>query len=225
MEEHDGHRERMRKQFLTHGLDVMRDYEVLELLLFYAIPRKDTRPIARALLDHFGSIAAVLEASPQELKAIGNLGDNAAVLLRLIAPLSRRYLLSRTEKGVILDSTQAWGRYLIPYFFGKTEELVYLLCLDAKNKLLACRLLHRGSINSVTLSIRRAAEVAIACHATTVVLAHNHPSGMALPSDADYQTTDLLQRALTPLEIVLADHIIVADDDYVSLRDSGYLRD
>lgn len=225
MAEHDGHRERMRKQFLTHGMDALRDYEVLELLLFYAIPRKDTRPIARKLLEQFGSIAGVLEASPQALQAAGPLSENAAILLHLIAPLCRRYLLSRTDKGVILSNTKDCGRYLIPYFFGETEELVYLLCLDAKNKLLGCQLLHRGSINSVTLSIRRAAETAMACHASTVILAHNHPSGLALPSDSDYQTTDLLKNALAPLDIVLADHIIVADDDYVSLRDNGYLRD
>lgn len=223
MIDHSGHRDRLRKRFLTHGLDVLQDHEVLELLLFYAVPRKDTNALARTLLQHFGSIAAVLEAPLSELKAVGGIGDSAAVLLHLITPLSRRYLLSRNEKGICLDTTQACGEYLLPYFFGATEELVYVLCLDAKCKVLTCRLLHTGSVNSSAVSLRKVAEIAIGCAATSVVLAHNHPSGLALPSKADKETTLLLKNTLEPLEILLADHIIVADQDFVSMADNGFL--
>ena len=225
MGEHDGHRERLRKQFLDHGMESMRDYEVLELLLFYAIPRRDTNALARQLLKHFGSIAAILEASPAELKNVAGIGENAAVLLRLITPLSRRYLQSRTDKGIILNSTRACGKFLIPYFLGEVDELAYLLCLDAKHKLLTCRLLHRGSVNAVAVSLRKAAEIAMACNATSVVLAHNHPGGLALPSDEDYATTNQLREAMKLLGIRLEDHIIVADDDYVSMADNGYFLD
>ena len=223
MGEHDGHRDRLRKRFLTHGLDVLQDHEVLELLLFYALPRKDTNDLARKLLKHFGSISAVLEAPLSELKAVGGIGDNAAVLLHLVTPLSRRYLLSRNDKGICLSTTQACGEYLLPYFFGASEELVYILCLDAKCKVLACRLLHTGSVNSAAVSLRKAAEIAISCNATSVVLAHNHPSGLALPSKADQETTILLKNTLEPLEILLIDHIIVADHDFVSMADNGLL--
>lgn len=223
MGEHDGHRERLRKRFLAHGLDVLQDHEVLELLLFYALPRKDTNDLSRKLLKHFGSISAVLEAPLSELKAFEGIGDNAAVLLHLITPLSRRYLLSRNDKGICLATTQACGEYLLPYFFGATEEMVYILCLDAKCKVLACRLLHKGSVNAAAVPLRKAAEIAIGCCATSVVLAHNHPSGLALPSKADEQTTLMLKSTLEPLEIMLIDHIIVAENDFVSMADNGLL--
>ncbi len=221
MHDHDGHRSRLRSRFLSHGLDALQDHEVLELLLFYALPRKDTNALARVLLKHFGSIAAVLEAPIQELKAVGGIGENAAILLQLITPLSRRYLLSRTEKSVCLTSSQACGEYLLPYFFGATEEKVYLLCLDGKCKVLACRLLQSGTVNAAAVSLRKAAEVAIACNATAVVLAHNHTSGLALPSRADMEVTDQLRATLKPLEITLVDHIIVADGEYISMMESN----
>ena len=225
MAEHDGHRERLRQRFLTHGLEPLQDHEVLELLLFYAIPRRDTNAIARKLLSHFGSISAVLDAPMQELQAVAGIGENAATLLELIAPLSRRYMLSRTECGTPLNSIKAWGEYLIPYFFGVTQEQIYLLCLDAKWKVLACRMLQEGSGNSVYLPIRKAAEIAMNCNANSVVLAHNHPCGLATPSGPDYATTDTLVQAFEPLGIRVADHIIVANNQFVSLRASGYLRD
>ena len=220
MIDHSGHRQRLRSRFLTHGLDVLQDHEVLELLLFYAQPRKDTNATARLLLDHFGSIAAVLEAPLAELKAVAGIGEHAAVLLHLITPLSRRYLLSRSEKGICLTTSKDCGEYLMPYFFGATEELVYLLCLDAKCKVLACRLLQSGSVNSAAVPIRKAAEVAMACNASAVILAHNHTSGLALPSRADIEVTELLRNTLEPLEIQLVDHIIVADGEFVSMMDT-----
>lgn len=221
MMDHSGHRARLRSRFLEHGLDVLPDHEVLELLLFYALPRKDTNLLARQLLDHFGTIAAVLEAPLEELQTVAGIGENAAVLLHLITPLSRRYLLSRTEKNVCLSTSKDCGEYLLPYFFGATEEQVYLLCLDAKCKVLACRLLQSGSVNSALVPLRKAAEVAMACNASAVILAHNHTSGLALPSRADIEVTELLRSTLEPLEIKLVDHIIVADGEYVSMMDSN----
>ena len=224
MGEYDGHRERLRRHYLDHGMDALRDYEVLELLLFYAIPRKDTQPIARKLLSHFGSISAVLEADPQDLKEVGGLSDNAALLLRMMPALSRRYLVSRSEMGVVLNNTKATGKFIVPYFHGETEEMVYLLCLDLKQKLIACRLLQKGNINTVSLPIRKAVEIALHTNAAAVILAHNHPGGVALPSNADYEATKQLSDALEPLGIPLLDHVIVADVDYVSLRDNGFIR-
>lgn len=223
MRDHSGHRGRLRARFLTHGLDALQDHEVLELLLFYAQPRKDTNGLARTLLDHFGSISAVLEAPLSELKAVGGIGENAAILLHLITPLSRRYLLSRTEKHTSLTTCQACGEYLLPYFFGATEEQVYLLCLDSKCKVLACRLLQTGSVNSASVPLRKAAEIAMSCKASAVVLAHNHTSGLALPSRADIEVTELLKATLEPLEIQVVDHIVIADGEFVSMMDSNLL--
>lgn len=223
MGEHDGHRDRLRKRFLELGLDALQDHEVLELLLFYALPRRDTSGLARELLHYFGSIAAVLEAPLPELQSVDGIGESAAILLHLITPLARRYQLSRSNKNVCLDSTQACGEYLLPYFFGATEELVYILCLDAKCHVLACRLLQTGTVNSASFSLRKAAEIAMACNASTVVLAHNHTSGLALPSKADMETTFMMKNALEPLGIVLADHVVVADNDFVSMADNGLI--
>lgn len=224
MGQHDGHRQRLRQRFLELGPDALQDSEILELLLFYALPRCDTRPIAEALLQHFGTIAAVLDAPRQELKTVGGIGDAAAALLYLINPLARRYLLSRSVKGVVLVTSQACGEYLLPFFFGAKEELVYALCLDARCQALGVRLVQRGSLNSASFSIRSVVEAAISLEAVSVVLAHNHTSGVALPSQADVEATHRLAAALEPLEILLADHIVVADGDFVSMADSGFLR-
>lgn len=223
MGDHDGHRERLRKRFLKDGLDVLQDDQVLEILLFYALPRRDTNALARTLLKHFGSIAAVLEAPLWELKKVGGIGDNAAVLLRLITPLARRYLLSRSEVGQVLKDTQACGAYLIPYFFGARSETVYILCLDAKCKVLACRLLQEGGINSAGFSLRKAAEVALSTNASSVILAHNHTNGVAVPSQTDVETTLKMKETLEALGVYLADHIVVADSDFVSMADNGLL--
>lgn len=224
MGDFSGHRERLRQHYLDHGMDALRDYEVLELLLFYAIPRKDTQPIARELLAHFGSLSAVLDASPNELRAIDGIGESAAFLMQMIPHLSRRYQLSRSAMGVVLNSTKATGKFVVPYFHGETEEVVYLLCLDSKQKLISCRQIQRGSVNVVQLPIRKVIETALNANAVSVILAHNHPGGMALPSTEDYRATDLLMEALAPLQIPLLDHVIVAEGDYVSLRDDGYIR-
>ena len=223
MGEHDGHRQRLRERFFEFGLVVFQDDQVLELLLFFAIPRQDTNAIARKLLKHFGSLSAVLEADSQELKAAGCVGEQASMLLQLIRPLARRYMLSCSEKGQLLNSTQACGEYLLPYFFGATEEQVYLLCLDARCRVLTCRLLQRGGINNASFSLRKVAETAIAAKASSVILAHNHTSGIALPSQADYVTTHQVQTTLDALDIMLADHIIVAGNDFVSMAETGGL--
>lgn len=221
MGEHDGHRDRLRKKFLDHGLDVLSDHEVLELLLFYAVPRRDTDTLARALLKEFGSIRAVLDAKPSELKRIPGIGDNAAVLLQLMTPLARRYQLSRETRSIRLATTADCGKFMMPYFFGCNLEQIYLLCLDVQCRVITCRLLEEGSQCYVNLPIRRAAEIAMDSCAASVILAHNHPAGLALPSDQDLVTTLQLEQTLRSLDIILADHIIVAGNDFVSLRESG----
>ena len=176
---HDGHRQRLKQRFLEEGLESFTDIQVLELLLFFSVPRQDTNPIAHALLDHFGSLYQVLEAP----------------------------------------------EYLVPFFFGRNVETVFLLCLDAKCKVLCCKEVGQGSVNSAGISVRKIVETALAANATTVVLAHNHPSGIAVPSSEDVQTTCRVAMALNAVEIQLADHIVVADGDYVSMVQSGYRLD
>ena len=220
---HSGHRERLREQFLSHGLDSFADHQALELLLSFAIPRRDVNHIAHALMDHFGSFSAVFEASPQDLLEVEGVGERTMCLVRLVTELGRRYQLDRTGADLILGDTARMGQYVAPLFHGLTDEVVYLVCLDGKLRVSHREKLAEGSVNALNFSIRRAVEVALKRKAVYVVLAHNHPSGLAIPNVTDIATTEQLIGALAPLGIRLADHIIVAGDDFVSMRDSGHL--
>ena len=221
---HSGHRQRLKDRFLKEGLDHFEELYVLELLLYYCIPQKDTNPIAHSLLDHFGSLTAVLEATPEELQKVPGIGKNAAAFLTLIPQVGRYYQIKRAEPGDILRTIEQCGNYLVPYFYGREHETVFLLCLDAKCKVLGCTLVGEGSVNSANIPIRREEEIALNTTAPTLVLAQNHPSGLALPSADDIQTTLRLAKAMEAVEITLADHIVVADNDFVSLCQSGYYR-
>ncbi len=219
---HDGHRQRLKERFLTEGLDHFSDVQVLELLLFYAIPRVDTNPIAHALLDHFGSLSQVMNARPEELEKVPGVGRNAATLLKLTTDTARYCGVNELENVNILSNLDECGRYLVRFFKNRRNETVFLLCLDAKCKVLCCKLIGEGSVNSAGIPIRRIVETALGANATTVILAHNHPSGIAVPSGEDIQTTRRVAMALSAVEIQLADHIVVADEDYVSIVQSGY---
>ena len=219
---HDGHRERLKKQFLKVGLDAFAEVNVLEMLLFYCIPRRDTNPIAHALLSRFGSLTAVLEAPVEELVKVEGISENAAICLTFMTAVGRYYLVHKNTKETILESIEKCGRYLAPFFIGCRNETVYLLCLDAKCKVLCCRAISEGSVNAAGISVRKVIEVALASNATTVLLAHNHPSGLALPSAEDVQTTKRISAALRVVDVKLADHLIISDNDFVSLAQSGY---
>lgn len=221
---HDGHRQRLKERFRSEGLDNFDEVQVLELLLFYCIPRQDTNPIAHRLLDHFGSLAQVLEAPMGELEKVPGVGQNAATFLHLVRDSGRYYQVNRTMQEKILVTTEKCGTYLASFFFGRRNETVFMLCLDAKCKVLCCKEVGEGSVNSAGVPVRRIVETALGVNATTVVLAHNHPSGLALPSAEDVQTTYRVAAALDTVDITLADHIIVADDDFVSLAQSGYYK-
>ena len=222
---HDGHREKMRQRFLKSGLDAFADHEALELLLYYAIPRRDTNPIAHALMERYGSLSAVLAAPVEDLKKVEGVGESAAILLKLAPQLYRKAKMSDAEQETILSSVERVGAYLLERFAGEKNEVVYQLCLDRKGKLLVCKKLGEGGVTSADLDIRRLVENALLTGASAVVLAHNHPSGVALPSRDDYAATDRAKTALAVVDVALIDHIIVADGDFVSMSDSGYLTD
>lgn len=219
---HDGHRERVRQRYLNAGLDAFDDVQVLEFLLFHTIPRQDTTPIARRLLERFGGLASVLEASPDELRQVQGINTASAILLSLFREVAKRHMRERVDPGKIMDTFDRCGDYLLPYFFGERDEVVYLLCLDGKLKVLNCQMMYRGSVSKVLISVRRLVETAVACGATFVVLAHNHTSGIALPSKEDETVTRRIADALNGVGIKLIDHIVVANDDFVSMAQSGF---
>lgn len=225
MSVHDGHRQRLKKRFVEQGLDQFTAVQALELLLFYCIPRQDTNELAHRLLNHFGSFSQVLEAEIEDLVKVEGIGENTALFLKLLPAAGRFYNVDRVRMvDQPLLTTEDCGAYLLPFFQGRCNETVFLLCMDAKCKVLCCRIIGEGSINSTAVPLRKVVEVALGMKATSVVLAHNHPSGLALPSAEDISTTRRIAAALSAVDVLLSDHLIVADGDYISMVQSGYFR-
>ncbi len=221
---HKGHRARMKQRYLAHGLDGLSDHEALELLLYYAISRTDVNPLAHRLLERFGSFRGVLDAEIPELTEVEGVGESAALLLRLIRDLNRRYLLDSREKRPCLADSEAAGRFFVPYFFGVREEQVYAAFLDDELRLIHCRLLFEGGIDFAPVNVRKLVEMAIREHATGIILAHNHPAGQAIPSVEDREATMQIRRALSAVQIRLLDHIIVSGEEYISMEECGHFR-
>ena len=218
---HDGHRQRLRERFQKDGLDNFDEINVLELLLFYIIPRQDTNEVAHRLLDRFGSLENVLDAKLEDLVTVKGISDNAATYLTLIREVSRYYQVRKADLGEPLNTVEAYCNVLVPQFLGRRNEMVYMLCLDAKSKMISCNLVGEGSINSANVPVRKIIETALAANATMVVLAHNHPGGVAIPSAEDIYSTKHLAQVLGALDILLLDHVVVADNQAVSMVSSG----
>lgn len=213
---HKDHRSRLKTRFLKEGLSNFPDHNKLELLLFFAIPRKDTNEMAHSLLEHFGSLGAVLEAPVEELQKVEGIGENAAILLKLIPAFSSAYLADISD-AELLDSTDKMGKHLIPKFIGESNEVLYLVLLDAQSRLIATRKVSEGDKTQTEVSIRRIAEICLQTGAVSVVVAHNHPRGKALPSRADLLISSRITRALEPIGVHVIDHMIIAGEDYLSL--------
>lgn len=220
---HDGHRERMRGRFVKNGLSGFADHEALELLLYYAIPRGDVNPVAHALMDRFGSLSGVFSAPAELLTQVEGVGERTATLLRLIPQIAQKARLSDLERELALNTRERVGAYLLELFSRERNEAVYEICLDGKGKLLACRRLGEGNASAVTLDVRTVVQNALLCSASSVILAHNHPSGVALPSQEDRTATLRVQDALATVDVRLEDHIVVADHDFISFSESGLL--
>lgn len=217
-----GHRQRIKNRFRQEGLDSFEDKHALELLLCYGLPRKDTKALAQTLINEFGGLTQVLDASAEQLEKISGVGENVSTFLTLVREFVRRYNISKQNSGVPLESLEHCAEIVKPYFEGKRNEVIYLLCLDAKFKILCCKQVGEGSVNAAAVSVRKIVETALNVNATTVVLAHNHPGGLAVPSEEDRQTTYRVANALRTVDVILADHIVVADDDAVSMVQSRF---
>ncbi len=206
---HIFHRQRLKDRFLAEGAQ-FDDKTLLELLLSYALPRIDTRPVAAELLDRFGTLSRVFDASVGELMQVSGIKQHAAILLKSMPELARRYIAGETAGSVSLLDEKAAGEYLKNCFSEFKEEHVILLCLDPYGGLLERKEIHRGSINSAAFSMRLITETAINNSCGTVILAHNHPNGSSIPSDEDIYTTQRVAAALHINDIELVEHYIVA---------------
>lgn len=221
---HDGHRERLKETYLENGLDRMNDIQALELLLFYAVARRDTNELAHALLERFGSLDALFHAGVEELEEVPGVGRHTAILLTMIPQIMKKSAVSKTNEIRQITSSHDAGKFLVPRFMGEQDEIVLMICLDNKRSILCCCEMGRGVVNTVNINIRRAVEKALRVKASAVILAHNHPGGLAIPSREDDNVTKNLYNALEIVGIHLEDHIIVADGDYVSMADTGMMQ-
>lgn len=218
---HAGHRERQKEKFAQHGLDAFTDVEAVELLLYYALPRRDTNPLSHRLLDRFGGLKRLMEAQYEELLTVDGVGAGTAALICLVRELNRRYLQTLRQRGEVLCDAEQVGDYLLPMFLYQTEERLVVLCLDGGLHVLSCKVLGEGSGALVRVTVRQIVDHALREKAVRVILAHNHPGGNALPSSDDLKATARLREALGLVGVELTDHLIFADDDFVSLRESG----
>ncbi len=220
---HKNHRNRMRKQFCDHGPAVFNDIQLLEFLLFYAIPRGDVNPIAHALLNRFGNVSGVLQASPTQLKEIPGIGDQAASLLSLCGHLVRKCGEEQHPAGIQLSTPEEFGQFFLPRFWNEQNEVIMLMSLNHRHEVLNCSVISKGSVSATEISTRLILQQALSDNATAAVIAHNHPSGHALPSRADIESTIAIAKMLDAVSIRLLDHIVIADNDFVSMRETPTL--
>lgn len=207
---------------MKSGLDDFAPHNVLELLLFYSIPRGDTNPIAHRLIDAFGSLSGVFDATPEELMKVSGVGESTAILISMIPQMARKYLEDKADAVNVVGGCGDIGAYLLPKFVGRTNEALMMVSIDNKNKVISCSVVAEGTVDSAKVSRRKVMEEAMKVKATRVILAHNHPRGVAVPSAEDVAMTREIGRLFAQVGIELVDHIIIADDDYVSMAASGF---
>ena len=212
---HEDHRARMREKY-SLARDAMPDHEILEMLLYHVIPRKNTNPIAHALLLRFGSLDGVFRASIPQLTEVEGVGEKTAQFIKEIQYVGKRAETS-TPKHQVLDTLEKLARFLVATFCSETNEVVYAVLLDARARLISCKKLFEGTASSSSIDARRIAEYALSQGAVRVVLAHNHPSGSAEPSDEDISSTRYLTRVLKGVDLILEEHFIIAGSSYCPL--------
>lgn len=218
---HKDHRKKVREKFYECGLQGMAPHNILELLLFFGIPFKDTNPMAHELVNRFGSLSAVFEAKRSDLMQIKGMTENAACLISLILPLYRKYsedLINRKKNFADNDELVDFLRTL--YIDNNTSERVYVLCFDANDYLITYKMLTEGDINSSTVDLRKLAALVLESNCQSCVISHNHPHGVTAPSTADIGATKAIVSLLSTLKVKLSDHIIVSDNDYFSMANS-----
>ncbi|MBR5344752.1 MAG: DNA repair protein RadC [Clostridia bacterium] len=221
--DHSGHRKRLRERFRQNGLEGFAPHEVLELLLLYARVRGNVNPTAHALLDTFGSLKGVFEATPQQLMAVYGVGEEAATLISLMVPLFRKYNLCLAEERKSISSTAEAREYCRALLAGQRTERFYVICLGANRAVLGRRLIAEGTLGEVAAYPRLIVETALNLNAHGVIVCHNHPDGLAEPSEDDLTATRHLYRILNDLDMQLLDHVIVAGTETYSLAEADQL--
>ncbi len=222
---HAGHRERLRKIYMENGIEALSEYEVLELLLFYSIPRKDTNDIAHALLNEYSTLEGVFQADPQRLTLIKDVGLNTAVLIKLIQDLNLRMNTDKVKRGVVFSDPYTAGDYIKSFFLGKQHEMLYAFFLNKGNRLLGWEKIADGAVDSISVDSSRIIRAALKYKTCYVMLAHNHPGGKPTPSEDDKITTRIVSGALALVGLTLKDHFIVTSEAVFSFSDANLFRE
>jgi DNA repair protein RadC len=221
---HEGHRNRLRKKFIDNGLESFSDHEALELLLFYGIPRRDVNVIAHKIIeDDFKSIVALFEAGPETIARTCGVSVNTAVLISLIIPLYKRYETAKWSGGVTLNSSKEACDYAKGLFIGATDEIMYMICMDSKNRVIYPVEIARGTIDKAPVYPRVIISKVLDHNAASIILAHNHPSGSVIPSHSDLQATSYIRDILEKIEVKVTDHIIVGGSSELSFAEKNIL--
>ena len=219
-----GHRQRLKDKFQKKGIEAFTDAEVLELLLILGTPRKDCKEQARVVLKHFGSLAAVLEASPEELQKVKGIGPNNSFAIHFLHGVSRRYLKHRLQEKHYLRSSREVADYLIHSMRDLQKETFAAIFLDASHAIIATKEIASGTITSNTIYPRELVKLALQHNAAALVVAHNHPSGNIEPSEQDHRLTRTLFLACSLMDISLLDHLIIGTAEQAfSFADQGYM--
>ncbi len=220
---HAGHRDRLRQRFLESGGDGMPDYEILELLLFTAIPRRDVKPLAKKLIDHFGSFADVLAADPKSLATVTGVSENTAAFLKTVYAAGGRLLKQKISDAPVLSSWKALLDYCMATMAHEKKEHFRVLFLNRKNRLIRDEVQQSGTVDHTPVYPREIVKRALEVGATAVILVHNHPSGDPTPSNADIEMTKEIVRAVTPIDVIVHDHLIISATGHYSFKAHGYL--
>ena len=218
-----GHRKRLRERFLRAGESGLHDHELIELLLTYAIPRKDTKAIAKKLLDRFGTMNGILEAEQGELREIDGLGPASVALLKLIHTLNLKSLDPIIKRTDVLKSPGTVADYFRKRMRKFREERFVVAVVDTRNKVIDIKELQYGTVDQAVVYPRRVVEFALERRARGVIIIHNHPSGECAPSREDHRITGEIRNALNTVSITLLDHVIVGTEDHFSFKDAGLL--
>jgi DNA repair protein RadC len=216
-----GHRKRIKEKYKRTGFNGWLEYEILEFALSYAIPRKDTKPLAKELISRFKTLNGVLDADSRELKKIPGISEHTALFLRFLKDMAVFYLEKGLFKKDLIASPDVVYDYLKASLKGVPDEEFKALFLNSRNRLLAAETIHTGTVNKSAIYPRKIVERALYNHATGVIVAHNHPGESLKPSEDDCRITKAIKSALNTVDIVLLDHIIIGGNGYFSFKESG----
>lgn len=220
---HEGHRQRLKNRFLSSSLEDFEPHNILELLLFYSIPRQDTNEIAHDLINNFGSLRGVFDADFDELIKIKGIKENSATLIKLIPQVAKAYLVDGITNNMVYDHADKIGEYLVNLFIGEKNEVVYVLLFDNSFHLLDTVRLCEGSVNSAMITPRKILDEVYRMKSSMFVIAHNHPNGLPIPSVEDIETTLMLSSAFDWFNVALLEHFVIAGDKYSAIiHDTGH---